>query len=201
MSLRSLTSRVVSSIESINASQMSHRIRPNRRSNTFFKGQIYYTRTHEWIQLASACELPGQKTTQNATSNDSNSDETKAKFMARIGVTDYRALAAGDFYKVALDQLDLEFQDVFIKGKEVCEIDTSTDLLESFRMPVTARITNINNELLTQPLLANRDPENLGWLAEVEIMNCEQLGGLMSKGEYQDFLRRTPGCFTMSCEI
>ena len=196
MSLRSFTSRVASSIESLNSSQLSHRIRPNRRSNTFFRGQIYYTKNHEWIQLASACELPDPKINQSP----QNLSE-KVKIMARIGVSDYRALCAGDFYKVALDQLDLEFQDVFIKGREVCEIDTSTDLLESFRMPVTARITNINTDLLTQPLLANRDPENQGWLAEVEIMDYEQLSSLMSKGEYEDFLRRTPGCFTLSCEI
>ena len=200
MSLRSFTSRVASSIESLNSSQLSHRIRPNRRSNTFFRGQIYYTQNHEWIQLASACELP-DPTKINPQNQNSLSEKISPKIMARIGVSDYRALCAGDFYKVALDQLDLEFQDVFIKGREVCEIDTSTDLLESFRMPVTARITNINTDLLTQPLLANRDPENQGWLAEVEIMDYEQLSGLMSKGEYEDFLRRTPGCFTLSCEI
>jgi len=196
MSLRSLTSRVVSSIET---SSISQRLKPNRRSNTFFQGNIYYTKTHEWIQLANTCELPVEN--RDVTDQVKNLTKVPSKMMARIGVSDFRSIYAGDFYKVALDQLDLEFQDIFIKGKEICEIDTATDFLESFRMPVNARITNVNSELLNLPMLANRDPENQGWLAEVEIMNFEQLGTLMNKKEYDDYLRNTPGCYTASCEI
>lgn len=57
-------------------------------------------------------------------------------------------------------------------------------------MPVSGKITKINNNLINMsPLLANRCPEKEGWLAEIEILNENDIyENLMNKEEYEKYL-------------
>jgi len=127
---------------------------------------MFFTKSHEWVQLRSA---------------DSN--------VARIGLSDFRALTSGDYVTIALDQIDIA-EDVY-KGQELCQGDTTTDLLESVTVPISGKVTKVNCILKDLCEIAHRSPEDDGWLAEIEIANLKDLDRLMTKEEYNSYLEQT----------
>lgn len=131
----------------------------------------YFTKNHEWIQIVQI-------------------NPTTQTYKCRIGVTDFRSVVSGDFINISLDSIDLDNPEDLFLGEEICEIDTTTDRLESVTMPVNGKVIGINNNLMEiSPLLANRAPENEGWLAEIEIKNEEDIyENLMNKEEYDRYL-------------
>ena len=53
-------------------------------------------------------------------------------------------------------------------------------------MPVTATILRINEDLMENALIANRDPEKTGWFVEIQVDNKADSDDLLSKQQYED---------------
>ena len=56
-------------------------------------------------------------------------------------------------------------------------------------MPIDCKIISINSALEDNPELINKDPFGDGWIAEIEILNLEECDKLLSKDEYEDFIK------------
>lgn len=123
-----------------------------------FPKDYKYTQDHEWIY----CEKDG---------------------MAYVGITSYAIEHLGDI-------VHIEFPEV---GDEL-EMNASFGTIESTKtvsdcfMPVTGKIIEINDDLLSDLNVIAEDPYNEGWLIKIEIKNKEELEKLMSAEEYQTFL-------------
>jgi len=128
--------------------------------------EMYFTRNHEWVQLTPK--------------NDN---------VARIGLSDFRAQTSGDYITIALEQIDLK--EVVYSGQELCQVDTTTDLLESVKVPITGTVVKVNEILNEVSEIAHRSPEHEGWLAEIEVSDTADLKGLMTREEYLMYLEKT----------
>jgi glycine cleavage system H protein len=150
--------------------------------------ELFFTKNHEWVQIISrSIPLP---------SSPVSDDNKVERIRARIGVSDFRSTISGDFIHIALDQVELK--EKFYKNEELCEIDTTTDHLESMKMPISGRIIKLNDNLIEfSPLLANRSPENEGWIAEIEVCRSEDFKQLMTREQYDSYLEKVAGDYAL----
>lgn len=100
---------------------------------------------------------------------------------AYLGITDFAQHALGNIVYVELPEVDTEFSlgDTF---GAVESVKAASDVF----IPVAARITEVNEALVDEPELVNKDAyEN--WMIKFELLDKSQLGDLMQAGEYEDF--------------
>jgi glycine cleavage system H protein len=55
--------------------------------------------------------------------------------------------------------------------------------------PVSGEVISVNEELDESPELVNESPFDRGWIAEIKVEGVAQTGDLMSKQEYEEFLK------------
>jgi len=103
--------------------------------------------------------------------------------VATIGITDYAQGELGDIVYVEIEALDEELQKEEIFGS-VEAVKTVSDLF----LPVSGKITHINESLEDNPELINEDPYNKGWIIKMEIQTPSELDGLLDADSYQDLI-------------
>jgi len=125
---------------------------------------LFYTETHEWIKV----------------NKDTNT--------ARVGISSYAADKLGEVTYVTLEEIDFDDEDSLqlSKGEDMVEIE-SVKAAETIKMPVKGKITKINDDVMEQAVICGRDPEDSGWLTEIEIEDMAEIDGLMTKEQYQAF--------------
>lgn len=104
---------------------------------------------------------------------------------AYVGITDY-----------AQDQLgEIVFVDVASEGETISQnevfgsieaVKTVSDLL----MPVGGEVLKVNPALEEHPELVNSDPYGEGWIVKIAVEDKAQLDGLLTAGEYRDFIAK-----------
>jgi len=124
---------------------------------------LSFTKEHEWVQI----------------DNDS---------IATIGITDFAQESLGD----------ITFVQVPKEGEEIRKDDPfgvveSVKAVNDLYAPVTGRVVEINQPLLTAPELINEDPYNDGWLIKVEVKDASELDDLMSADEYKGYVEEQQG--------
>ncbi|EXJ65893.1 glycine cleavage system H protein [Cladophialophora psammophila CBS 110553] len=117
-----------------------------------------YTEDHEWIELDS----DGKTGT--------------------IGITEYAAKALGDVVYVELPEIGMEVT----KGDTIGAVE-SVKSASDIMTPVSGKISDHNKLLEEKPGTINKSPESEGWLAKIEVTNLNELDGLMSKEDYDNF--------------
>ncbi|HQN74988.1 MAG TPA: glycine cleavage system protein GcvH [Bacillota bacterium] len=119
---------------------------------------LYYSKSHEWVKLLG---------------ND----------VALIGITDFAQSELGDVVFVDLP----EAGDTISQEEEfgaVESVKAASDLIA----PVSGEILEINEELVGEPELLNKNPyEN--WLIKVKLENNDELGSLLSSDQYADLIK------------
>ena len=120
--------------------------------------EVYVTETHEYIQILD-------------------------DGVARIGITDYAADQLGDVVFVELPEVDDEFD----KGDSFGTIESVKASSELY-LPVSGKISAINNQLEEAPDLVNDSPFGAGWMIEITFEDSSQLGELMTAEAYSKFL-------------
>ena len=115
---------------------------------------IKFTKEHEWLRLAEG------KT-------------------AMVGVSAHGIGLVGALTGIRLPKTG----EVFAKGEPFGVLEGEEKACDVF-MPVSATVTAVNTLLESHPQILSGDPENLGWLAKIEILNPSELDELMSKEEY-----------------
>ena len=102
-----------------------------------------------------------------------------------IGITDYAQKELGDVVFVELPKVgsQLEF------GEELGSIESVKAVSELFS-PVTGEVVEVNEALAEKPELVNTDPYGDGWMVKVKISAPDEIDGLMSAEDYEDYIKR-----------
>ena len=104
-------------------------------------------------------------------------------YMATIGITDYAQERLGDILSVEFIETDtyVERDETFGSIESVKEV---VDLIS----PVSGTVVVINEDILEDVSIINRDPYDTGWLVVIEMDNLEQLEDLLAAANYHDFV-------------
>ncbi len=117
-----------------------------------------YTTDHEWVRL----EDDGTVT---------------------VGITDHAQEALGDIVFVQLPEPDREV----VEG-EACATVESTKAASDVYAPAAGRIAEVNELIVEDPGLINRDPQGEGWFWRSEPEDGFDFEALMDEEAYQTFL-------------
>ena len=104
--------------------------------------------------------------------------------LATIGISDFAQEQLGDIVYVDLPEVDTEVD----ADSELSEIE-STKATSPVVSPITGTVTEVNEDLADSPEIINEDPYGNGWLVVVEMSDPTEVGDLMSKSEYEKFLK------------
>lgn len=116
--------------------------------------ELKYTATHEWIR------------------DEGNN-------MVTVGITDHAQELLGDVVFVELPKLEKNVN----VGDECCVVESVKAAADVY-CPMQGEITEINQQLTTQPELINKDPYGNGWLYKLKIHNAKQLSELLTAEKY-----------------
>jgi glycine cleavage system H protein len=103
--------------------------------------------------------------------------------MATIGITDYAQERLGDILSVEFIENDtyVERDETFGSIESVKEV---LDLIS----PVSGTVVVINEDILEDVNIINRDSFDTGWLVVIEMDNLEQLEDLLTASNYHDLI-------------
>ena len=100
-----------------------------------------------------------------------------------VGITDFAQESLGDITYVQLPK----------EGEEIHRDDTfgvveSVKAVSDLYAPVSGRVVEVNQPVLSAPELVNEDPYHDGWLLKVEVKDLADREGLMSGDEYKEYV-------------
>ena len=117
-----------------------------------------YTRDHEWVRL----EDDGTLT---------------------IGITDHAQEALGDIVFAELPDVAREV----VEGESFATVE-STKAASDIYAPVAGRVSEVNENVVDDPGLINRDPTGEGWFMRIEPADDETFETLMDEEAYEAYL-------------
>lgn len=100
--------------------------------------------------------------------------------VARVGVTAFATEALGDIVFVELPEVGSK-----ITGGESCGELESTKSVSDLYSPVSGEVTEVNEDVVSDPALVNSAPFEGGWLFKVRV--AEEPADLLSADEYTAF--------------
>ncbi len=104
-----------------------------------------------------------------------------------VGITDFAQQSLGDITYV---QLPKEGED--IHRDDPFGVVESVKAVSDLYAPVSGRVVEVNQPVLTAPELVNEDPYHDGWLLKVEVKDAADREGLMSGDEYKEYIEEQP---------
>lgn len=117
-----------------------------------------YTKDHEWVRL----EEDGTIT---------------------VGITDHAQEALGDIVFIELPELHRA-----VSEGEACAVVESVKAAADIFAPLAGTITEINETLIEEPALINRDPAGEGWFFRMEPEDDSEFEGLLDEDGYAAYL-------------
>lgn len=103
--------------------------------------------------------------------------------IATVGITDFAQGELGDIVFVDVDTLNETLQAGEVFGS-VEAVKTVSDLY----LPVSGKITEVNEDLEEEPELLNTDPYGKGWIIKVEVEAGFDASVLLTAEQYQETL-------------
>ena len=103
---------------------------------------------------------------------------------ATIGITDYAQHQLGDIVYVDLPEAETEVD----AESELSEIE-STKATSPVVSPVSGTVVEVNEDLADSPEIINDDPYGNGWLIVIEMSDPSEVEDLMTKDEYEKFVK------------
>ena len=104
--------------------------------------------------------------------------------VVRVGITDYAQEELGDVVYVDLPEVG----DRVEEGEGFVVVESVKAVADVYA-PVSGEVISVNEELDESPELVNESPFDRGWIAEIKVEGVAQTGDLMSKQEYEEFLK------------
>jgi len=101
-----------------------------------------------------------------------------------VGITAYAVEQLGDITFVELPKQGKEVR----KSDVLCAIE-SVKAASDIYAPLSGRVTEVNAALDAEPEIVNRSSEEEGWMARMELADPDEVKGLMTRPEYEDYLR------------
>ena len=100
-----------------------------------------------------------------------------------IGVTDFAQEELGDIVFVELPEVEEELD----KNDSFGVLESVKAVSDTF-IPVSGKVTEVNEKLFDNPELINDDPYGDGWLIKVDPADDTELDELLSAEEYAEFI-------------
>jgi glycine cleavage system H protein len=100
--------------------------------------------------------------------------------VAVIGITDFAQSELGDIVYIDIETVGESLDAEAVFGT-VEAVKTVSDLF----MPVAGKVIAVNENLVTNPEVVNKDPYGEGWMIRVEMTNPADVNALMSVEEYR----------------
>lgn len=104
--------------------------------------------------------------------------------IAIIGITDFAQTSLGD---VVFVEIEVEGETLG-KGESYGTIEAVKTVSDSY-MPVTGEVIEINQAVMDDPSLVNKDCYGNGWLIKVKMSNPEELNSLLDANSYQEIAK------------
>ena len=118
--------------------------------------ELRYSKEHEWISAAEAG-------------------------VSTVGITSHAADALGDVVFVQLPEVG----DTVTAGESCGELE-STKSVSDLYAPVNGEVTEVNDDVVSDPSLVNSAPFEGGWLFKVRV--TEEPEDLLTADEYTAFI-------------
>jgi glycine cleavage system H protein len=102
----------------------------------------------------------------------------------KVGISDHAAHELGDVTFVELPKVGARVKQFEILGS-IESVKAASDIYA----PVTGTVVAVNTALDTAPELVNESAEEGAWMAEIEISDSAELKNLMTKSQYDAYLK------------
>ena len=99
----------------------------------------------------------------------------------RVGITDHAQAELTDVVYVELPDLGASYE----AGQPFGAVE-SVKAASDLYLPVSGEVIEVNEPLLNQPELLNRDPYGDGWLIKIKL--AQGVGALMSAEHYEKYV-------------
>ena len=99
--------------------------------------------------------------------------------LAVIGITDHAQKELTDVVFVELPATGRQ-----LKSGEPCAVVESVKTASDIYAPVSGEVTEINQAIVDNPALVNTDPYGAGWFLKLKLSHPDQVGSLLSPGDY-----------------
>lgn len=103
---------------------------------------------------------------------------------ATVGITDFAQHQLGDIVYIDLPEVDTEVD----ADSELCEIE-STKATSPVVSPLSGTVLEVNDDLADSPEIINEDPYGNGWVIVIAMSDPSEVNDLMSRDEYEKFLK------------
>ena len=101
-----------------------------------------------------------------------------------VGITEFAAESLGDVVFVELPDVGAEL----IQSEKMGEIESVKAVSDLFS-PVSGKVTERNEQLIDSPQLVNEGAFEAGWMLKMEISDASQIDGLLTREQYEAFLK------------
>ncbi len=105
--------------------------------------------------------------------------------IATVGLTDY---AQDQLSDVVYVEVTPEVGDVLAKDEAFGTVE-SVKAASDMYMPISGKITALNEALVDTPELVNSDPYGEAWMLKFEITNPEELDSMMDAAGYEKYIK------------
>ena len=102
---------------------------------------------------------------------------------ATVGITDFAQAELKDIVYVEMPEIGSKFK----KGDSLGVVESVKTVADLYS-PIAGKVLETNAELKNHPQYVNEDPYGKGWMVKMEIVNKEELKGLLSAKAYQGTL-------------
>jgi glycine cleavage system H protein len=109
--------------------------------------------------------------------------------IATVGLTDY---AQDQLSDVVYVEVTAEVGDTLAKD-EVFGTVESVKAASDMYMPISGKITAVNEALVDTPELVNSDPYGEAWVVKFEITDPDELDGTMDAAGYEKYTKEREG--------
>ncbi len=100
-----------------------------------------------------------------------------------VGITDYAQGELGDIVFVELPEIGIETTVAQPFGV-IEAVKTVSDLYA----PVSGKVVEVNNALVNEPDLINKDPYGEGWIIKIQVENKEEFNNFLDASGYKKLL-------------
>ncbi len=101
--------------------------------------------------------------------------------VARVGITDFAQDSLGDVVFVQLPDVGLDV----VAGASVSEIE-STKSVSDVYVPLTGKVSAVNDALGDAPELVNSDPYGTGWMFEIDVSDPAEVDAMLDAAAYRE---------------
>jgi glycine cleavage system H protein len=98
-----------------------------------------------------------------------------------VGITDHAQQLLGDMVFVELPEIGATVH----AGDELGVVE-SVKAASDFYAPISGVVTEVNEEVNTNPSLVNSDPYGAGWLVKIQANDPTELGELLTSDQYEN---------------